>query len=157
MKKKIIKKLKKLEKKYPEFKFKYKVKFNLTSKRVIGIYQYRYYKKDILNFNLSICESVGFNKFKEVVIHEMGHLITRELYGYSVDSHGKEWREVCLKLGAIKPRATISFTKNSESFKTHFKMNCKCKTHLFTKNKRTRLRNGTVYRCNSCHKKIKEI
>ena len=158
MKKKIKQKLRKLEKEFPHIKFKYKVKFTLISKRIIGTYQYRYYKKNILNFNYNIAQKVGYKRFKEVIIHELGHFITRELYGYNVSAHGKEWRTICIKMGAIKPRATISFLKNSESFQTHFKMKCKCKNkHLYTQNKRTRLRNGTIYRCNSCKKKIREI
>ena len=157
MKKKIKDKLKELEsinKSFP--KVKYKISFNLKSKRVMGYYRYRRNKKDVLAFNLSVAKAVGFKQFKEVVIHEYGHMITRYIYGYGIRVHGKEWRKVMYSLGSVKPRATITFGKGSESFKTEFKMKCKCSVHLYSKNKRTRLRNGTVYRCDNCKKKIKE-
>ena len=157
MKEKILKKLKSLEKEFPEIDFNYKVDFGLRSKRVMGFYLFSRYNKDILSFNPKKAKKVGWKMYSEVIRHELAHLITRNMYGYGVRVHGKEWRVVAKALGSIKPRATIDFSDYSESFTTEFKMKCKCKNHYYSANKRTRLRNGTKYRCDDCGKKIKEV
>ena len=155
LKKTLRKELKKCRKLYPKINYTYNLKFFNSSK--IRTIAYFSKKEDSLAFNLFYMKDLEKKFIKEIARHEIAHLITREVFGYSVQIHGKEWRGVMFTLGSVKPRATMDLSKNSESLTSTFKMKCKCKTHFFTKNKRTRLRNGMTYKCNLCNKKIKEI
>lgn len=154
IKKKIKKYLKELHTKFPNVEFDYKLKFFYSYGKLVGYYSP---SENRLAFNLSYVDKKFWKQYKEVVRHELGHFITRNRHGFGIQTHGKEWRRIMFLLGSVKPRAKIEFGKNSDSFKTNYEMKCKCSTHMFSKNKRTRLRNGTKYKCPKCNKKIIEI
>jgi len=147
---KILKKLKKLEKEF-NYKYTYKVSFNLKSSRIMGQYDG---SEDILYFNIDVAMNAGYERYEEVIVHEFGHLIARYKYAFTINPHRKEWRSIMKKLKAKRIAATIDL---SEYVDGRTKVKCKCQSYYFTKNRLTRLRNGTKYRCQSCGKKIKEI
>lgn len=131
---------------------KYEVLFNLKSERILGMFFVK--RKEIgIRFHLELYEKVGFEKYKEVVIHEYAHLINYVLNKGLVMPHGKEWKQIMISLGIVKPMATTS-TFNKELL---IKAKCKCSKHLLTKSNVLKIKNGIKLRCNNCGKKIKLI
>lgn len=150
MKKKIIKRLRELEKHF-NYKYEYKIYFKLNSQRVMGSYDP---VKDILLFNMNVALNAGWEIYKEVVDHEFTHLITIYKYGMGVQDHGTEWKNIMRKIGATNIKATIDLSAYIDGL---IPVECKCKTYYITKNRLTRMQNGRKYRCPSCNKKLKEI
>lgn len=145
----ILLELKKLRLLYPEIKTKFKVCFEL--KNIYGAYQP---KTKILYFNLDVAKVVGFNKFKEVVVHEFAHFISD--IKYKNLHHSELWKNEMLFCGILNARARINFDNIFIPInKTPVK--CNCKTYYITKNRLTRMKKGRVYKCPSCKGPIKEI
>ena len=140
---------------FPHLTFNYKTQyFAKNNTKVIAFFSPR---KNKLAFNHKFISSAKKKFLREIARHEIGHLITAKLHPEPhVTTHGKEWRAVMHKLGSVKPRATMDFSEKSETFTTHYVMKCDCKEHMFTKNKRTRLRRGTTYKCDNCSTNIVE-
>ena len=153
--KKLIKKeLKSCREKYPNVSKKLSIVF-FNSPSISTVAYYSKLRNEI-GFNLSYIKDTKKKYLIEITRHEFGHAVNRKLNGSGVMVHGKEWRKIMFILGSIKPRATIDFSEKSESFKVFYKVKCKCSTHKFSKNKITRLRTGTKYKCEKCNSKIKE-
>jgi SprT protein len=114
------------------------------------------------------------NEFKElyideVVVHEYAHLIVDKLYptGYNnlyrrkVQSHGREFKNVCSLFG-IEGSATTKLFSKSETLQSTQKSrrtieySCKCDTHLVTPLMHTKITNGAVYICKKCKCKLEK-
>lgn len=131
---------------------RYKISKKLKSKRILGLFQVKNNKLKIkLNKDLILS---NFEKYKEVIIHEFSHMIIFVLYGYNenIRSHGKEWKNVMRIMGA---KEIASTTQVFEKELGEIIAICKCKEHYITKNRATRIKNGTKYLCRNCGKKLK--
>lgn len=67
------------------------------------------------DINLIFFNPVYLNKYKdafikEVVIHEVAHAVTDEIYPDNKESHGVEWQTVMKRLGEPNPRRYHTFT-----------------------------------------------
>jgi len=159
-----LKKLKKLLKKLDQksinifwIESSYKVKFH-TSTNVLGFYK-RIYKrktndKHVLSFNKEVLNNSNFKHFREVIIHEYAHMLNRTINPYS-DSHGKEWKKVMAKLGATEISATTSLFKDLKKKESDVSIKCKCGKSFISRNRATRMENGTKYFCKICFSKLK--
>ena len=129
---------------------KYEVLFNLNSVNIIGMF---IVKKQVikLRFHKELIEKVGFEKYKEIVIHEYGHLINYLINKGNVLPHGKEWKYIMNQFGIKNPTATTSsFFKELRT-----KAKCKCSIHYLSKIQVQKIESGFKLRCNICNKKIK--
>jgi predicted SprT family Zn-dependent metalloprotease len=133
-------------------KLKYSIRYDLTSVKTLGLFKVTRKGKLRLIFNKDLIEK-DFEKYKFVIVHEFSHLVTYLHFG-RVSSHGKEWKQIMKLLGQKQPRATTALFSNELG---DVKASCKCSEHLISKNRATRIKNGTKYLCRKCGKKIKLI
>ncbi|WP_078751004.1 SprT family zinc-dependent metalloprotease [Enterovibrio nigricans] len=78
----------------------------------------------VLRFNPVLLEENSDAFFREVVPHEVAHLIVFARFG-KVKPHGKEWQAVMLRVFGIQPQTTHSFDVSSVEGKT-FTYQCAC-------------------------------
>ena len=145
---KILNEIKYLKSIYSNMNHTVSIDFNLNEAEVFA---YFYPNLNKISFNLNIAKEIGFERFKEVIIHEFAHYINYKIYKNL--KHNALWKKEMLKLGINNARATIERNINRIGL---FKVNCTCSEYMITKNRLTRLKNGRAYKCKKCGNKIKE-
>jgi predicted SprT family Zn-dependent metalloprotease len=150
MKNLILNELKNLKKRYPYIKHSFKVSFNLTDFNTYGLYTP---KNKILYFNLLVANKVGFNRFREVIVHEFVHYIND--VKYTNFYHNKLWKDEMRFCGIVNPMATIDLNQFFIQ-KSSIKVKCDCSYYFISKNRFTRFKNGRDYRCSKCRGLIRE-
>jgi len=129
------------------------VRFNLTGK-VAGWAERSYFGNHRITYNKILLQENGNSFIKEVVPHEVAHLVTHEIYGDNIQSHGKEWTGVMVKLGREPKRCHRFYVGNSKKHIVgQFAYNCKCNIpRYFGKKKHQNVREGkAVYMCHRCN------
>ncbi len=91
----------------------------------------------------------GEQFIKEVVPHELAHLLTFRLFG-KVPPHGREWRWMMEKVLGVPARRTHSFDVKSVQGRS-FTYRCGCKTHDLSIIRHNRvMRKRAQYHCRQC-------
>lgn len=102
----ILKELEVLASTYFSIKsFNYNTLYDLKSTRILGMFV-RSKNKLTLRFHPGVIAIFGIEKYRSVIVHEFAHMLVHMVYGYTLQSHGKEWRKIMKLLGDPKPRAT---------------------------------------------------
>jgi SprT protein len=107
-------------------------------------------------FNATLLQENAQEMVKDVVIHEVAHLVTRAMHGREVASHGEEWKLVMKSLGA-EPNRTHSFdVANAAVGRLVFKWACVCKQTVFSEAKHSKLIGGKAsVRCRKCKQTLR--
>lgn len=126
-----------------------RVKFNPRMRSVIGR---AWHKRKLIELNQRLC-SKHPEEIIPTLIHELAHIIARELYGSKIKSHGLEWSYTMRRLGHEPTRC---HNLDTSGLKRTFKkcpVQCQCRTMLITKRKLNRIIEGllTIY-CRKCTK-----
>ena len=120
--------------------------------------------KSEIRYNVGLATENWENFLENIVIHEVAHYVTYNLYGTlrtrkgKIISHGDKWKYVMTKLGCknIKRCHTYDVSKVSQSrtkSTARFQYKCDCRFHNLKQLKHKRARLGTSYICNVCHTK----
>lgn len=152
--KKELKRLKHLAKDIFGIKVKYSVEW-VSSTNTIG--QCRYLGKDekfIFSFNKYIYKQVGFNEFKDTIVHEFAHAVTNCKYPYA-KPHGSEWKNVMRSLGAKNISARSKKFLNIKRKPSDKEVFCKCSTHIISTRMYNSIKNGERYICKKCSSLLK--
>lgn len=72
--------------------------------------------RHIIGLNKTLLYKANEKVIKDIVKHELAHAITFLTYGSNVDTHGKEFKYICKKLGA-KPDSTADLEKENHLLK----------------------------------------
>lgn len=79
--------------------------------------------------------------------HEAAHCIAIELFGFAGTGHGARWKEVMNVIGQDAKRLHNMATPTANKVKAQ----CDCKTHMISKQRAGKMRNGTAtYGCKKC-------
>lgn len=106
------------------------------------------YSTNTVKYNEVLAKENG-DEFDFVVIHEIGHLVTRKLFPKAKQAHGPEFRYVMRSLGG-KESTRHSFDVSSVKVKRKVKRfiaKCNCRTHSLTSAKAKEL---SRFHCKYC-------
>jgi SprT protein len=89
---------------------------------------------------------------KQVIPHEVAHMVAYLLHGKNISGHGYEWQRVMFDCFGLFPDqyhryATSHLKKNKMR---QFVYACACKSHTIPARKHNRLQKGHTYTCRSC-------
>lgn len=155
---KLLQDLELLAFKYYKLNFKnikYKVKFDLLSTNVLGLFKVNLKNKLSIHLNEFLFSESSFSDFKEIVIHEFSHLVTYLVYGKQIDPHGSKWISVMKKFNSkvISSKSNVfSLVKRkpSDCFAS-----CKCTEVVISAHRATKIKNGVKYTCRKCKSHLK--
>ncbi|MGQ0722031.1 MAG: SprT family zinc-dependent metalloprotease [Candidatus Eiseniibacteriota bacterium] len=107
------------------------------------------------NYNAEMLERHGEEFIREIVPHEVAHVVAAALYPRRIRPHGAEWKEVMAFCGAA-PRGAHGFEAVPAASAGRFAYRCACtKTHWLTGRSHRRVRRGTLeYTCRECGRKL---
>lgn len=117
--------------------------------------QYRYDKKEprhVLRFNdyLLLRNREAF--VREVIPHEVSHLVAYTLYGWRIKPHGPEWKGIMQEIFGLPPKVTHNFLVRQSSSVTYAYL-CRCpeRVHQLGKIRHRRITEESArYICNTC-------
>lgn len=91
---------------------------------------------------------------KEVIPHELAHLLVYDLYG-KVRPHGKEWQFMMQNIFNLAAKRTHNFELNHRTLPC-FSYQCGCKIHHLSAIRHNRVqRREAEYRCLCCKKQLR--
>lgn len=126
------------------------IKFDLTG-TTAGIAYHKRSGNHIIRYNFDIAKNNLEEFLNDTVIHEIGHLITDQLYyGYRLKPHSKEWYYTCSKLGL---NATRCHSFSCEKSRKHLRYVgiCGCGKKLtITSTIYNKIYRGQKRRCKCC-------
>jgi SprT protein len=107
------------------------------------------------NYNRELLERHGEEFVREIVPHEVAHLVVRCLHRGRVRPHGREWKDVMAFYGA-PARASHDFEAPPVPESGRFAYRCGCpRTHWLTRRTHRRVQRGTVeYTCRACRQTL---
>ena len=122
---------------------------------------YAHYAAHKVTFNEVIARD-NFEKFENTVIHEVAHLVTNRLFP-NAKPHGREWKYVMRKLGAIPSRChryNVASIKETRVPTKKYIYTCMCsegkKEHLIGGQRHNNIVAGRkVFTCNACRERIR--
>lgn len=110
-------------------------------------------RKASIRFNPYIFAKYFDDNVANTIPHEIAHYVTDILYGIkNIRPHGKEWREVMLRLG-VEPKVTGQYNLNGIPVRRHqsFSYHCNCSTHHLGIKRHHNVEQGKArYYCKLC-------
>lgn len=115
-------------------------------------------QKNTTNYNRFLMEKYGEAFVREIVPHEVAHLIVAAICRRRVKPHGEEWRAVMAFFGRA-PRVRHEFDAPFARRERRVEYACACDTtHQLTMRAHRRIRRGTrVYSCRVCGEKLVSV
>lgn len=115
---------------------------------------------NILQFNLELYNRNKEHYLKQTVPHEIAHLLSVELYGYTKGKgHGVYWKSVMINCFNLEPLRCHSYDVSEVRVRKvdrHYIYQCACRVHTLTNIKHNRILKGkTEYKCINCLQTIR--
>ncbi len=130
---------------------KYKVKFDLLSTNILGLFKVNLKNKMSIHLNEFLFKESSFSDFKEIIIHEFAHLLCYLLFGKQSDPHGPKWISIMKSLGSTSISSkTNTFALVKKKPSDCFAL-CKCSSIVISAHRATKIKNGVKYRCRKCN------
>lgn len=108
-------------------------------------------QKNRLRFNAVLLQENEAAFLKEVVPHEVAHLLAWKLYGRGIRPHGAEWQQIMQQVFQLTPSRTHSFdVKRSGKMGYFYTCACADKKHALTVRRHNRIIAGQGYICLQC-------
>jgi len=103
------------------------------------------------NYNRDLLERYGEDFIREIVPHEVAHLVAPRVFGRRVKPHGREWKAVMAFFG-VPARVSHEFEAPPVPHLGRFAYRCACRRrHWLTRRAHLRVRRGShEYSCTAC-------
>ncbi len=126
------------------------IRFDLRGRNA-GLVLFPTRDRPVIRYNPGLLAAEGDAFLRQVVPHEVAHLVARTLHGPRIRPHGAEWRAVMTDLGA-EPVRCHAFDTSEEPIRrlSRFDYRCGCRVHRLTSIRHNRAMRGAIYRCRSC-------
>lgn len=112
-----------------------------------------YLERNEIRFNPTMLTENPDEFIKQVVPHELAHLLCYQLFG-QVRPHGKEWSTIMTEVFHLSAEIYHQFS-TANSRKT-FIYHCQCQTHELSTVRHNKIQRGKVqYLCRFCHSPLK--
>ena len=111
-----------------------------------------------IRYNLGMATLQSEEFLREVVPHEVAHLVTWLQYGDRARPHGAEWQSVMRYFGIETPRRCHDF-KMDESIRQQrrWAYRCNCREHTLSTTRHNRAQRGTRYHCAACGAQLEPV
>lgn len=107
--------------------------------------------KNLIRINKALYQQNPEDHLKNIIAHEMAHIVVHRLFGSKAKPHGNEWKAV-MKLYQVKANRCHSYNI-SLSGRHHFIYGCSCPNHEIPltaiRHNRSK-KKGVEYYCNTC-------
>jgi len=110
-------------------------------------------------FNLALYDQDPDRFVKEVVPHEVAHLVAYQLHGSAIKPHGQEWKMVMTEIFGLPPTVTHSFAVAPSNRKAYlYRCACPSTEHRLGIIRHNRIRNGAQrYLCRKCREPLRAV
>jgi len=108
-----------------------------------------------LRFNPYFLRHAPHPFLREVIPHEIAHLLAYTLHG-KVRPHGREWQRLMHEVFTIAPRRTHDFSLEALPAQRHA-YRCGCSEHQLTTIRHNRIQRGVEYRCRHCQQPLRPL
>ncbi len=112
-------------------------------------------QRNIIKFNPTLYAQNKVEFVKQVVAHEVAHLIVYQLYG-KVRPHGTEWQQVMTQVFKLAANTTHSLDIK-DVIGQQFNYQCQCSDHLLTIRRHNKVIRGASYLCKQCKTILTQI
>ena len=102
-------------------------------------------QKNLIKFNPILFSQNRIEFLKQVVPHEVAHIIAYQKYG-KVKPHGSEWKNIMKHIFKLEAKTTHSFNTKDVIGKL-FQYRCICTTHQLTIRRHNKILKGEKYLC----------
>lgn len=128
------------------------VNYNVRGKKA-GV---AYFQTNEIRFNPILLQENGLDFVKQVVPHELAHLLVYQLFGQVKQPHGKEWKMIMEDVLGVPAKTYHSF--NTASVEKQFLYQCGCQIHpLSVRRHNAILRQQRTYLCRHCKQPLRIV
>lgn len=114
-------------------------------------------KTNEIKLNGKLCEEFPERMANEVLVHEVAHFITNNLFKIS-KPHGSEWKRIAMILGLNKPKATHDMPVKPARLFQRYKYKCRCGIHKITSIRHNRIISKKAkYTCKRCGDLVEKL
>ncbi len=109
------------------------------------------YEENLLRFNMDFCHYNHRHFIRNIVAHEIAHLIAPRVYGQHIAAHGSEWRVVMEQVFRVKPDSHHSYDlRQSGRYRFIYSCRCRGKETPLSATRYNREQRGVIYFCGEC-------
>lgn len=113
------------------------------------------YDDNLLRFNMDFCRHNHRHFLRNIVAHEMAHLVAPKVYGSDIVVHGEEWQEVMTKVFSVTPANFHSYDlRQSPRYRFIYGCRCRKKETPLSAIRHNRIRRGVLYFCGDCGSRL---
>ncbi len=88
---------------------------------------------------------------REVIPHEVAHLVVHWIYGARAKAHGEEWKTVMKECFGLEPSIYHALpTRSARHHAREYIYQCVCQNHAFTLRRHKNAERGAKYLCRHC-------
>ena len=114
-----------------------------------------YYNRDYIEFSPTLWEYASEKERKQIIVHELCHLISFWKYYRAGVGHGPLWKKTMEEAG-VEPSVFHSIGTGPDAgiIPDRRLAKCSCRTWQITRNRVTRMKKGAKYRCAFCNTRL---
>jgi SprT protein len=111
-------------------------------------------QENLLRFNPQLYRENSEDFLRQTVAHEVAHLIAHQLFGLSIQPHGKEWQAIMQGVYELPPQRCHSYAVQRRQVKRYI-YRCPCTPEFaFTAQRHALVRKGHRYVCRQCRQRL---
>ncbi|MCY4177283.1 MAG: SprT-like domain-containing protein, partial [Endozoicomonadaceae bacterium] len=112
-------------------------------------------ERNLLRFNPVFFANGSADYLKQIVAHEVAHLVAFHMYGKCIRPHGKEWTAIMTEIFKLPAIRCHNYDLSSTGrYPYVYTCSCTNKNNFFSVVRHRRACKGTIYICRSCGDKL---